>query len=314
MKKICLGVLMCLLMACFVQNSFGAILIAEVSNDPSWSGDPEGEYLIICNTGAGSVNIKDYSFNDNSVSPITISTVDLFIVPLGCLVIMSDGAADPTNPITDSTRYNCGSALPSQSTTLGSWTNNFANTGDFIELRDNTGAVIDAMSYGTNTSIMNPSVTDTNPGQVMRRIGFPNNRNFTDTNTNADWQTVYPDGSASGPTVYGSSVSPCGITNAAPTAGDGIVSGRVTNEFNRAISRAFVSALDTNTGESFGSYTNSFGYYNIEGLEVGHFYIMQASHKRYIFSNSQSFSLNGNLDNVNFTADSSLIFRPIKRF
>jgi hypothetical protein len=161
---------------------------------------------------------------------------------------------------------------------------------------------------------MNPSVTDTNPGQVMRRIGFPNNRNFSDTNTNADWQTVYPDGSASGPTVYGANVSPCGITNAAPTASNGSVKGKVTNEFGRGILRAFVTAFDANTGETFSAYTNSFGYYQIEGLEVGNFYIVNANHKRYVFSNSQTFSLNGNLEGVDFIADNSLIFAPIRGF
>jgi Carboxypeptidase regulatory-like domain len=95
------------------------------------------------------------------------------------------------------------------------------------------------------------------------------------------------------------------VSQLVPTAGQGVIRGRVTNDFGRGISRAAVSALNTNTGETFTGRTNPFGYYQINDLQIGDFFIVQAQSKLYQFPILQSFSLNENLDGINFTAASA---------
>jgi signal peptidase I len=54
-------------------------------------------------------------------------------------------------------------------------------SGDFLALFDNTGKLIDAISWGTDTSYLNPSLPGIHDGHIFRRI------NIVDTNTTADW-------------------------------------------------------------------------------------------------------------------------------
>jgi hypothetical protein len=95
------------------------------------------------------------------------------------------------------------------------------------------------------------------------------------------------------------------VSQIVPTAGQGSIRGRVTNEFGRGISRVAVSALNTNTGETFLGHTNPFGYYQITDLQIGDFFIVQAQSKSYQFPILQSFSLDENLDGINFVAGSA---------
>jgi hypothetical protein len=95
------------------------------------------------------------------------------------------------------------------------------------------------------------------------------------------------------------------ISQLIPTASLGSIRGRVMNEFGRGISRVAVSALNTNTGETFFGRTNPFGYYQINDLQIGDFFIVKAQSKVYQFPNPQSFNLNENLDGINFVAGSA---------
>jgi hypothetical protein len=92
------------------------------------------------------------------------------------------------------------------------------------------------------------------------------------------------------------------VSQLVPTAGQGSIRGRVTNEFGRGISRTTVTALDTTTGETFRGRSNQFGYYQINDLQIGDFFIVQAQSKLYDFPFIQSFNLNENLDGINFMA------------
>lgn len=93
-------------------------------------------------------------------------------------------------------------------------------------------------------------------------------------------------------------------TQATPTAGPVTVSGQVMDSFGRGISGARLSIVDAQSGETWITSSNTFGFYNLNGPIAGRFYIMTVSHKRYTFSdNSRTFSLNEDIAGVDFVAD-----------
>lgn len=55
-------------------------------------------------------------------------------------------------------------------------------TGDFLVLKDGSGTVIDAVSWGTSTTHLNPSIQGIDPGSQIKRI------KHVDTDTAADWR------------------------------------------------------------------------------------------------------------------------------
>jgi hypothetical protein len=61
---------------------------------------------------------------------------------------------------------------------------------------------------------------------------------------------------------------------------------------------------DAQSGNTWTVISNPFGYYTIEGPEVGNFYIMTISHKRYSFaSDTRTFTLNEDLIDVDWVAN-----------
>jgi aqualysin 1 len=88
----------------------------------------------------------------------------------------------------------------------------------------------------------------------------------------------------------------------APTAATASISGRVTSAAGLPLRRAAVSVFNANTLETKTVYTNNLGYYRVEGLPVNNFYVVTVGHKRTFANNSQSFTLNDNLTEVNFVA------------
>jgi hypothetical protein len=97
----------------------------------------------------------------------------------------------------------------------------------------------------------------------------------------------------------------CTFTNTQfqPTAAHVAISGRTVDSFGSGIGGTKVTLTNAATGESVIALTNPFGYYTMEA-EVGNFYIISVSNKRYTFSdNSRTFSLNEELTGVDFVAD-----------
>ena len=93
-------------------------------------------------------------------------------------------------------------------------------------------------------------------------------------------------------------------TQLTPTAAPASVSGRVVDSFGQGISGARMTIVDAQSGETWASQTNSFGYYTISGVTVGSFYTLSVSHKRYSFIDStRTFSLNDNIAGIDFMAD-----------
>ena len=102
-----------------------------------------------------------------------------------------------------------------------------------------------------------------------------------------------------------SELTTCTFTNsqAQPTAAPASISGRTVDSFGNGIGGTRVTLTNAQSGETLVAITNPFGYYSLEA-EVGNFYVLSVSNKRYTFSdNTRTFSLNENLNDVDFVAD-----------
>lgn len=90
--------------------------------------------------------------------------------------------------------------------------------------------------------------------------------------------------------------------SSAPTAAAAIVSGRVTNG-RRGLAKARVYLTGQN-GETRTAITNSFGYFSLSDVQAGESYIITVLSKSYTFL-PQVITVSGDLDNVNFSPESS---------
>jgi hypothetical protein len=87
------------------------------------------------------------------------------------------------------------------------------------------------------------------------------------------------------------------------TAAAASVSGAVLSETGRALPRSMVTIQNLNTEETRTVVTNSFGHYRFNALPVGDLYVITISNKKAGFTRqTQSFVLNGDEENLNFTA------------
>lgn len=92
--------------------------------------------------------------------------------------------------------------------------------------------------------------------------------------------------------------------NSATLAGEGSISGRVLTSNGRGISKAYLSVTNPETGEASIALTNPFGYYTVENLEVGKFYVVRIKHKTYSFTETtRALSLNESIADVDFVAN-----------
>lgn len=90
-----------------------------------------------------------------------------------------------------------------------------------------------------------------------------------------------------------------------PTAGEGSVSGRVVDSNGYGISRAQMVLINGTTGEAKITMTSPFGYYTFVGLDVNELYILNVSHKRFVFGEKQrTITLDDNLTDVDFVGQS----------
>ena len=91
------------------------------------------------------------------------------------------------------------------------------------------------------------------------------------------------------------------VNIASPTSANVPVSGRVVNQKGTGISRIAVQLIDTN-GSVRTVYSNSFGYYRFEEVEVGQTYVLGISSKKYS-SPSQTINVSEELSDINFVTD-----------
>jgi hypothetical protein len=58
------------------------------------------------------------------------------------------------------------------------------------------------------------------------------------------------------------------------------------------------------TGEAYYATSNPFGFYTVQGPEVGNFYMMTVSNKRYTFAeDTRTFTLNDSISGLDWVAN-----------
>jgi len=93
-------------------------------------------------------------------------------------------------------------------------------------------------------------------------------------------------------------------TQLSPSAAPASVSGRAVDAFGNGIGGALITVMDAQNGATWTAITNPFGYYTIDGLEVGQFYAMTISHKRYQFADdTRTFTIEDNITGLDWVAN-----------
>lgn len=126
--------------------------------------EPDYEWVELYNAGGNPENIKNWSITDNSNTRI-ITANDLSVAP-GEFVLISKTnntwnywGIDPNSPPAGvhivALNYSIGGGL--------------SNTEDKLILKNSTVVPVDQISYGTDTSILNPSIPDVSAGHSISR-------------------------------------------------------------------------------------------------------------------------------------------------
>ncbi len=97
----------------------------------------------------------------------------------------------------------------------------------------------------------------------------------------------------------------CTFTNQVVLAAPVSVEGRVTDTNGRGLSNVMVRITDISNGVTFTTYSNSFGRYAFNNLEVGGTYQVAVSSKRYVFDpDTMIINLNDNVNGLDFISGS----------
>ncbi len=158
------------------------LVINEVYYDVSLGCGNEGsdanpdEWVELYNPGGSNVDLKNWTLTDNSSTTIIHSASK--IIPAGGFALISKDAKTWT-PVVGCWNPPAGTLIVVAGQKIG---NGLDNTGDGLLLKDNTGTPIDAVSWGTDISQLNPSVPVVADGNSIERspLGI-------DTNTASDW-------------------------------------------------------------------------------------------------------------------------------
>jgi hypothetical protein len=92
------------------------------------------------------------------------------------------------------------------------------------------------------------------------------------------------------------------ICTLAPTAAGGFIQGKVVNSSGRGVSGAKVVLVNTSLNSTYQTITNNFGYFTINDLNTGDFYVLRVEDRRLTF-NPVSFTLNESLSDLLITAN-----------
>ena len=93
-------------------------------------------------------------------------------------------------------------------------------------------------------------------------------------------------------------------TQLTPSAASVGISGRAVDSRGNGVSGAQIVLTDVSTGLARTTVTNPFGHYSIGGAEVGNYYVLSISHKRYTFADdTRTFLLTEELAGVDFVAE-----------
>ncbi len=131
------------------------VVINEVMYDPS-AGEAAAEWVELYNGGDIPISLAHWTLSDAASSAILS---DSFVAAHGYLIIAASDSLQNAYPGFD------GAAIVLNHR-IG---NGLGNNGDRLVLQDPTGAVADAISWGTDTSILTPSIGDAPSGHSIER-------------------------------------------------------------------------------------------------------------------------------------------------
>jgi endonuclease G, mitochondrial len=190
-----------------VRAASSTIVISEVDADtPAGGTDTANEWFELQNVSAGSITLTNWTITDN-VTNDTIPTIT--IGPGGHVIV----AATTAGFAAEHPGFT-GTVLTIADGAIG---NGLANGGDLLILRDSGGVAVDGLSWGTNTTVLNPSAGIDSASNTNQR-----NAAGADTDTAADWTRApeSPNGNTNFPPA---STNPTGMGAAKPAtllAGD----------------------------------------------------------------------------------------------
>lgn len=160
----------------------GKVVVSEVLFDPasaSQGGDTYNEWVEIHNGMNIPVDLHGWTMHDTVLGTATdtLATTTLMLPPGGYLIVTRSTTTD-----TFWAPYPDGTLIVYLGEPLGS--GGLSNAGEAVVLRDAAGAMVDGVSWGTNTSVLDPSVSLTGFVEGMSIARTPVS---TDTDTAADW-------------------------------------------------------------------------------------------------------------------------------
>ena len=151
------------------------VVISEVMYDPAGT-EPDGEWIELFNPTGETVDLSGWTLRDNSTRQN----------PLPALILgAGEYAVIATKRVAFQANYpGFAGNLVSLEQAIG---NGLANGGDRVTLKDTSGANVDALSYGTDTTYFNVQRPGNLEGHSLARVP-PD----VDTDTAADWSDQYP--------------------------------------------------------------------------------------------------------------------------
>jgi hypothetical protein len=150
------------------------VLIAEVMYDPADEGsESDGEWLSLYNNSDGPIAISGWSLRDSK----STTALPAFELPAKAVALIAASER----------------ARQQQPNFAGVWVqldarigNGLGNSGDELALLDGGGQMIDGVSWGSSSTILDPAARLVTAGTTLKR------RLPQDTDSAADWEPVQP--------------------------------------------------------------------------------------------------------------------------
>jgi hypothetical protein len=133
------------------------VVINEVLYDPDGPGaDSDGEWVELYNPTDASIPLGAWSLSDAASADAPPATT---IAPHGYAVFAASDSFNERYPGFDGSLIIIGGRIG----------NSLGNDGDRLVLRDRSGALVDAVSWGTDASVFSPAIPDVPSGHLIER-------------------------------------------------------------------------------------------------------------------------------------------------